>query len=107
MARNLPSELAGPVHLVPHPRSLVELACNTGEAVVYYVDGRLRVGRPGAMEFHSSGRGTTRAEDDQGTPTQSHISPSILVYEDKQDRVTLSGEEGREVKTSSDHISSS
>jgi len=28
-------------------------------------------------------RGTTRAEDDQGTPTQSHISPSILVYEDK------------------------
>ena len=25
-------------------------------------------------------RGTTRAEDDLGTPTQSHISPSILVY---------------------------
>ena len=25
------------------------------------------------------GRGTTRAEDAQGTPTQSHISPSILV----------------------------
>ena len=24
---------------------------------------------------------TTRAEDAQGTPTQSHISPSILVYE--------------------------
>ena len=30
-----------------------------------------------------SGRGTTRAEEAQGTPTQSHISPSILVYEDK------------------------
>jgi hypothetical protein len=30
-----------------------------------------------------SGRGTTRAEDAQGTPIQSHISPSILVYEDK------------------------
>jgi len=30
-----------------------------------------------------SGRGTTRAEDAQGTPTQSHISPSILVYEDR------------------------
>ena len=30
-----------------------------------------------------SGRGTTRAEDAHGTPTQSHISPSILVYEDK------------------------
>ena len=28
------------------------------------------------------GRGTTRAEDAQGTPTQSHISPSIQVYED-------------------------
>jgi len=27
------------------------------------------------------GRGTARAEDAQGTPTQSHISPSILVYE--------------------------
>ena len=27
-----------------------------------------------------SGRGTARAEDAQGTPT--HISPSILVYED-------------------------
>jgi len=28
-----------------------------------------------------SRRGTTRAEDAQGTPTQSHISPSIIVYE--------------------------
>jgi len=33
-----------------------------------------------------SGRGTTRAEDAQGTPTQSHISPSILVYEDESRR---------------------
>ena len=30
-----------------------------------------------------SGGGAARAEDAQGTPTQSHISPSILVYEDK------------------------
>ena len=30
-----------------------------------------------------SGRGTTRTEDSQGTLSQSHISPSILVYEDK------------------------
>ena len=30
-----------------------------------------------------SGRGTARAEDAQAAPTQSHISPSILVYEDK------------------------
>jgi len=29
-----------------------------------------------------SGLGATRAEDAQGTPTQSHISPSILVYEE-------------------------
>ena len=29
-------------------------------------------------------RGTTRAEDAQGTPTQSHISPNILVYEDNK-----------------------
>ena len=29
------------------------------------------------------GRGTTRADDAHGTPTQSHISPSILVYEEK------------------------
>ena len=28
-------------------------------------------------------RVTARAEDSQGTPTQSHISPSILVYEDE------------------------
>jgi len=27
-------------------------------------------------------RGTTRAEEAQGTPTQTHISPSILVNED-------------------------
>ena len=29
-----------------------------------------------------SGGGTTRAEDAQGIPSQSNISPSILVYED-------------------------
>jgi len=29
-----------------------------------------------------SWRGTTREEDTQGTPAHSHISPSILVYED-------------------------
>jgi hypothetical protein len=29
------------------------------------------------------GMGAARAEDAQGTPTQSHISPSILVYEEK------------------------
>ena len=39
----------------------------------------------GAEDFHSShpGRGTTRAETAQGTPTQSQMSPTILVYEEK------------------------
>jgi len=32
------------------------------------------------------GRGTTRAGNAQETPTQSHISPSILVYEDQPGR---------------------
>ena len=32
------------------------------------------------------GSGTARAEDAQGTPTQSHVSPSILVYEDNLKR---------------------
>ena len=34
-----------------------------------------------------NGRGAARAEDAQGTPTQSHTSPSILVYEDKDTNV--------------------
>ena len=36
----------------------------------------------GSQSLRSAGRGTARAEDAQGTPTQSHISPSILLYED-------------------------
>jgi len=36
----------------------------------------------GSKHLCLSGRGTTRAEDAQGTPTQSHISPSILEYEE-------------------------
>ena len=32
---------------------------------------------------YTSGRGAARAEHAQGTPTQSHISPSILVYEEQ------------------------
>ena len=34
--------------------------------------------------FYLSGRGAARAEDAQTTPTESHVSPSILVYEDHQ-----------------------
>ena len=51
----------------------------------------ISTGNPGAMSVidsglvgHSqdlSGRGAARAEDAQGTPTQSGISPSIIVYE--------------------------
>ena len=36
------------------------------------------------IDSELSGRGATRTEDAQGTPTQTHISPSILVYEAKQ-----------------------
>ena len=36
-----------------------------------------------AQQILIHGRGAARAEDAQGTPTQSHMSPSILVYEDK------------------------
>ena len=39
----------------------------------------------GACRFRPALRtdemGSTRAEDAQGTPTQSHISPNVLVYE--------------------------
>jgi hypothetical protein len=37
------------------------------------------------MTTQGSGRGTTGAEDAQGTPIQSHISPGILVYKDNTD----------------------
>jgi len=40
---------------------------------------RLRVGW-----LNGSGRGAVRAEDAQGIPTQSHISPSMLAYEEIQ-----------------------
>jgi len=43
---------------------------------------RLRVGW-----LNEFGRGTTRTEDAQGTPTQSHISPSILVYEETRQQM--------------------
>jgi len=35
------------------------------------------------IEVFGVGDAPTRAEDAQGTPTQSHISPSILVFEDE------------------------
>ena len=41
--------------------------------------------RPSRWTTHSRdhfGKGTATAEDAQWTPTQSHISPSILVYEE-------------------------
>ena len=35
------------------------------------------------IDSRLAGRGIARAEDAPGTPTQSHTSPSILVYKDK------------------------
>ena len=46
-----------------------------------------------------SGRGTTRADDAQGTPAQSHISSSILAYEGKIGVCTGSSLNGRVVKS--------
>ena len=49
-------------------------------------------GLVGSTDFY--GRGAARAEDAQGTPTQSHISPSIVVYEEY--RVDVEGVEDGE-----------
>ena len=51
-----------------------------------------RGGREAPTTYRSR-KGTTRAEDAQETPTQSHISPSILEYENQLpwvEAVTLS-----------------
>ena len=37
----------------------------------------------GVVWLNGSGKGTTTAEEARGTPTQSHTSQSILVYEGK------------------------
>ena len=45
-------------------------------------------------ESHSrdlSGRGAARTEDAQGTPTQRHISPSVLVYKEKRNLGAVAG----------------
>ena len=39
--------------------------------------------------IHQYGRGTTRAEDAQEAPSQSPVSPSILVYEDYRSRIIM------------------
>ena len=54
-------------------------ASNIGEGVSRLIDSGLVVAR----------RDAARAEGAQGIPTQSHTSPSILVYEDKWRRILL------------------
>ena len=44
-----------------------------------------------------SERGAARAEDAPGTPTQSHISPGILVYEDRMNGPICNAPQAREV----------
>ena len=46
-------------------------------------------------------RGTTRAGDAQGTPAQSHISPSILVHDEKAQRSRTNPGEFRIVREES------
>ena len=58
----------------PKVDGVVPRTQNVNLRIVY---DRLRVGW-----LNEFGRGAARAEDAQGTPTQSHISPSILVYEE-------------------------
>jgi hypothetical protein len=45
-------------------------------------------------------RGAARAEDAQGTPTQSHVSPIILVYEDSGFPLGLNPESNKKIKSS-------
>ena len=52
------------------PDTLLYYRQHAPSAALFITDDRLR-------------EGTARAEDAQGTPAQSHISPSILVYEEK------------------------
>ena len=50
----------------------------------FYLHHVIESGLVGSTDFHYlSGRGAARAEDAQGTPIQSHIPSSILVYEDE------------------------
>ena len=42
-----------------------------------------RANQPGVYQPY--GRSAARAEDAQGTPAQSHVSPSRLVYEEEPD----------------------
>jgi len=55
-------------------------------------------GLVGSTDFHS-GRDAMRAEDAQGTPTQSHIPPRILIYENKACARTM-----REMGTESEGV---
>jgi len=63
----------------------VKDVCGLGEPAGSHVRGPLSSehGTYKTVKARISGRGATRAEDAQGTPTPSHLSPSILVYEDK------------------------
>ena len=62
----------------------LSLSLQRGKLAAPQATQRAATGFVGAKspKVRDSGRGTTRAEDAQGIPTQSHISPSVLVYED-------------------------
>ena len=61
----LPSVASGSMPILPYSAS--------------YICRVIEPGLVGSTDF----RGFAGAENAQGTPAQSHISPSILVYEDK------------------------
>ena len=78
------------------PRGIVPEICKCGHSIQKWTFS-LRGTNPSTYACDRlrivTGRGATRAKDAQGTPTQSHISPSILVYEGKRAPSDSIGEE--------------
>ena len=75
------------------PLELAAMLSTTDEPAGIPTKGPPVWGLEGLPKMIDSGRGNTPAEDAQGTPTQSCISPSILVYEDE--RGVGASQEGR------------
>ena len=65
------------LHLSP------KVSGNLETIVPRYLNGVIDLGLLGLMDSHSR-RGAARAEDAQGTLTQSYISPRILLYEENE-----------------------
>ena len=79
---DVPSDVLASLHILKKKRRGVRKPVLFGSSCHTVGDSRLtRGGTTHSRDL--SGRGTAREEDAQATPTQSHISPSILEYRDK------------------------